>query len=46
MMVGLQGQVKQLPLAKLALLMRKNIIKANVSSSDIYRPAAINQYKQ
>ena len=43
MMVGLQGAGKTTTAGKLALLMRKNIIKANVSCADIYRPAAINQ---
>ena len=33
MMVGLQGAGKTTTAGKLALLMRKNIIKANVSSS-------------
>ena len=43
MMVGLQGAGKTTTAGKLALLMRKNIIKANVSCSGYLSSAAINQ---
>lgn len=43
MMVGLQGAGKTTTTGKLALLMRKNIIKANVSCGGYLSSAAINQ---